>query len=188
MVVSKYNLRSSVRDHVDSTNSGETIQPEQHNPDLFVSQVTNQTPQAEEVIGAGGNESMETSGTPTREEQNTADGKPSGVRLYGKVIETDMLQDVIASFRVVKGVPPPPVPLCRLLVNEAIRTIQDNITELGTKFRTMGYLRELGTFFVSLKKAGESEHEVDQYDLEDWGPVWREVNMEFEEDLRKVPE
>ncbi|KAJ7531102.1 hypothetical protein O6H91_14G032300 [Diphasiastrum complanatum] len=161
MTGSEYNLLSSVRDQAESTNSEDTIQPTQYNPDVIRSQLTNQISTSKENVAIMGNESVQASGLSIREEQTTADDKGSCISLSGKVFETDMLQDVVASLRVVKSVPPPPIPLCRLVVNEAIRTVQENITDLGMKFRTMGYPRELGTFFVSMKRVGESELEVD---------------------------
>ncbi|KAJ7520546.1 hypothetical protein O6H91_19G010200 [Diphasiastrum complanatum] len=41
----------------------------------------------------------------------------SGRNLFGKEIQTDILQDVLTSFRVSKSTSPPPIPLCRLIVN-----------------------------------------------------------------------
>lgn len=99
-----------------------------------------------------------------------------------------MYQDVISTYRVKKNTPPPLVPLCRLVINESIRTVRENVVALGPMFRDMGYLKELGVFLVSVKRIGEPELEVSRYDLDDWGPVWRDVNSEFEQELLRNQE
>lgn len=106
--------------------------------------------------------------------------------MFAKVhcnIHDFVLQDVISSFRQNRARPPPFVPLCRLVVNEAIRTVKEDIPEFLNTFRDYGYLRELGIFLVSSKRISQPDLEVTQYDLDQWGPIWREVNDEFEQDL-----
>ncbi|KAJ7528213.1 hypothetical protein O6H91_16G090300 [Diphasiastrum complanatum] len=81
--------------------------------------------------------------------------KTHALHAYGKVIHTNVLQDVLRSFRVCNNTPPPPVPLCHLVLNEAIRTVRKNVLDLEAKFETVGYIKELGSFLVSAKKVGE---------------------------------
>lgn len=122
-------------------------------------------------------------GETNRSASESGQDKTHAVRAYGKVIHTDVLQDVLRSFRVCNNTPPPSVPLCRLVLNEAIRTVRKNVSDLEAKFETMGYIKELGSFLVSAKKLGEPEMVVSTLDIQEWGPVWQEVNNEFEEEV-----
>lgn len=109
-------------------------------------------------------------------------------RLLGKLIHTEVLQDTIQAFRTKCATPPPMIPLCRLVVNEAIRTVSEHISDLGYRFRTSGYLPEQGKFMVSVPRDWESEHEVTSFDEAAWGPIWCRVNREFEDELLNLPE
>lgn len=196
MSASRYNLRSTCQDPCPSSQvSEETVDGFPAHVNVDASQMTQHIPEIDDVHAMGDEvDPLHVSEDPSHivEDNETSNIEPTrshhGIRHYGKVIQTDVLQDVIASLRVCKSTPPPPVPLCRLVVNESIRLVQKNISDLGYGFRMNGYLKELGTFLVSIKKANEPELEVSDLDLQEWGPIWRSINAGFEEEVLRSDE
>lgn len=115
---------------------------------------------------------------------SSGSSKKSMAFTFGKVIETRILQDVVSGFRVLKSTPPPPIPLCRLVRNPSVRATTGSSNNLAAHFEQYGYVKELGNFLVSVQKFGEPPLHVNDFDLEDWGPLWRSVNEEFEMELQ----
>lgn len=105
-------------------------------------------------------------------------------RLLGKQIELDLLQDVLEKFLVRRNSAPPLVPLCRLIPNEAIRTVSSQISIFRDTFDKRPYATTGAPFIVSLLRPGKNEYlEVNDVDLQEWGPTWTQVNDEFEREL-----
>ncbi|MCO5547878.1 hypothetical protein L7F22_001330 [Adiantum nelumboides] len=105
-------------------------------------------------------------------------------RLLGKQIELDLLQDALEKFLVRRNSSRPLVPLCRLIPNEAIRTVSSHINIFQDTFDKSPYATIGAPFIVSLLRPGKNEYlEVNDVDLHEWGPTWTQVNDEFKREL-----
>lgn len=79
------------------------------------------------------------------------------------------------------------IPLCCLVTNEAMRTSTHEMTSLIASFDSNGYVRSSAPFLVSTSRPREGFLVVTDMDLQEWGPIWRQVNEEFEwGDLRGI--
>ncbi|KAJ7226524.1 hypothetical protein O6H91_18G013800 [Diphasiastrum complanatum] len=152
MFASKYNLRTTCRSSHTQEGSEDTIDNVDLGVEVNPSQVTTQPPPTVEhviridtVDPGQSSKSMEQANTTPQE-----DTVP-GLHLYGKEIQTDLLQDVISTYRV-KRTHLLHLCHCRLVINESIRIVRENVVALGPMFRDMGYFKELGVFLVSSEK------------------------------------
>ncbi len=103
----------------------------------------------------------------------------------GKQISLGLMKDVLSQFYVKKRSLPPPVPLCRLVVHEAVRFARDDSEWLISSFDTAAYLETMGHFLVSLGGPQGDIMPVTDTDLQEWGPLWCQKNEEFEKRLGK---
>lgn len=101
----------------------------------------------------------------------------------GKHISLGLIGQVLSSFYDKRKMEPPLVPLCRLVSNEAIRKSSADITWLVSSFDNATYMESMGSFTVSLCGQFGQRMPITPQDLENWGPLWRQVNDAFEADL-----
>ena len=119
------------------------------------------------------------------QEGNDAEEKKHS-RHLGKQISLGLMKDVLSQFYVKKRTLPPPVPLCRLVVHEAVRFARDDTEWLISSFDSAAYLETMGHFLVSVADSrGDFMSVTAAADLEEWGPLWHEQNGEFERALGK---
>lgn len=124
--------------------------------------------------------------------------------------------DVLQSTRIFSCFICPPVPLCRLIPYARVRGLRDDLSGLKAAFAKEGYMQEKGAFIISLwtfKReqtlvTGELGHllvllkfdvlyyqelnDIPCFVFEDeikehWDPLWREINEEFELELKCQP-
>lgn len=106
-------------------------------------------------------------------------------RNLGKQISLGLMKDVLSQFFVKKRTLPPLVPLCRLVVHEAVRYARDDNEWLISTFDSTSYLETMGHFLVSMVDSRGETMPITTNDLEEWGPMWHEKNVEFERALGK---
>ncbi|MCO5582542.1 hypothetical protein L7F22_036439 [Adiantum nelumboides] len=106
-------------------------------------------------------------------------------RHLGKQVSLGLMKDVQSQFYVKKQTLPPLVPLCRLVVHEAVRFARDGNEWLISSFDSFAYLETMGHFLVSVEDSRGDVMHVTATDLENWGPLWRQRNDEFERKLGK---
>ncbi|KAJ7539754.1 hypothetical protein O6H91_11G107700 [Diphasiastrum complanatum] len=70
--------------------------------------------------------------------------------ILGVVLETEVLQRIITSFRVSKPTQPPLIPICRLVSHDSVKTVKENISPLGVHFRDYGYVEECRKVLIIL--------------------------------------
>ncbi|MCO5604415.1 hypothetical protein L7F22_058580 [Adiantum nelumboides] len=95
------------------------------------------------------------------------------------------MKDVLSQFYVKKRTLPPPVPLCRLVVHEAVSFARDDSEWIISSFDSATYLETMEHFLVSIANSRGDTMPVTSIDLEEWGPLWRQQNIEFERALGK---
>ncbi|MCO5609523.1 hypothetical protein L7F22_063751 [Adiantum nelumboides] len=119
--------------------------------------------------------------------QEEGDGgeKKKHSRHLGKQVSLGLMKDVLSQFYVKKQTLPFPIPLCRLVVHEAVRFARDDNEWLISSFDSSAYLETMGHFLVSVGDSREDVMHVTTTDLENWGPLWRQRNDEFERKLEK---
>ncbi|MCO5612375.1 hypothetical protein L7F22_066642 [Adiantum nelumboides] len=106
-------------------------------------------------------------------------------RLLGEPIDLGLLGDFFTRFFVKRNTSPPLIPLCRLLPNEAIRTVSSQVEMFCDSFDIHGYVDASAPFLVSFTRPGSSIHfEVTQLDLHEWGPNWVQEHEKFEDEIR----
>ena len=54
---------------------------------------------------------------------------------------------------------------------------------LVSRFEQSGYSVLGAPFIVAFKKAGHDQQYVSAFDVQEWGPIWEEINKEFEANL-----
>ena len=83
---------------------------------------------------------------------------------------------------------PPRVPLCRLMPMVVVQSIQeDDVETLQEKFYRTGYVATHCEFYLTVRnKEGKTRTMADFVDQ--WDPVWKEINEEFERECDKVEE
>lgn len=120
-------------------------------------------------------------------------GRGTARKILGRALETKLLDDVFADLTITRLSPPPLVPLCRLMTNEAIRTTTASLDGLKESLENNGYCsRGSPPFFVSLRRPGGTEYlRITNMDRTLWGPVWTKISDDFDaalpeewEDLR----
>ena len=94
-----------------------------------------------------------------------------------------VLEEVIETFIKKRGRDSPRIPLCRLMENEVIRAVGPGTEGLVSRFEKSGYSVLGAPFIVAFKKAGHDQQYVSAFDVQEWGPIWEEINKEFEENL-----
>lgn len=83
---------------------------------------------------------------------------------------------------------PPRVPLCRLMTMEVVRNIQeDDVEALQEKFYRTGYVASHCEFYLTVKNREGEIRTVDDF-VDQWDPLWKEINEEFERECDKVEE
>ena len=95
------------------------------------------------------------------------------------------MHEVLGQFFVRKKLPPPLVPLCRLVPHEAVRFASDSASWLIPSFDQAAYLENMGTFLVSVAGPSGNAMPVTSQNQDEWGPIWRQKNIEFEKALVK---
>lgn len=110
---------------------------------------------------------------------------PKHSRHLGKQVPLGLMQDVLGQFYILKKSQPPLVPLCRLVAHEAVRFATADATWLIPCFDSAAYLETMGHFLVSLTGPSGGIMPITKQNLEDWGPIWRQKNLEFERSLGK---
>ncbi|MCO5612982.1 hypothetical protein L7F22_067255 [Adiantum nelumboides] len=106
-------------------------------------------------------------------------------RLLREPIDLGLLGDVFTRFSVKRNASRPLIFLCRLLPNEAIRTVSSQVEMFRDSFDSHGYVDASAPFLVSFTRPGSSIHfEVTQLDLHEWGPNWVQEHEKFEEEIR----
>ena len=103
----------------------------------------------------------------------------------GKQISLGLMKDVLSQFYVKKRTLPSLVPLCRLVAHETVRFARDDTEWLISSFDNASYVETMGHFLVSVRDSRGDTMPVTAADLEDWGPLWRARNDEFEKALGK---
>ncbi|MCO5575671.1 hypothetical protein L7F22_029475 [Adiantum nelumboides] len=106
-------------------------------------------------------------------------------RHLGKQVSLSLMKDVLNQFYVKKQTPPPQVPLCRLVVHEAVRSARDDNEWLISSFDSSANLETMGHFLMYIGDSRGDVMHVTTTDLENWGPLWRQRNDEFECKLGK---
>ena len=105
---------------------------------------------------------------------------PSTFRHY---VSERILGEIIDSFVIKRAKDPPQIPLCRLMENEVICAVGPGTQGLIARFENFGYSVFGAPFIVGFKKPGHDQQFVTENDIVEWGPVWEEVNREFEANL-----
>ncbi|MCO5611053.1 hypothetical protein L7F22_065303 [Adiantum nelumboides] len=95
------------------------------------------------------------------------------------------MKDVLSQFYVKKRTLPPRVPLCGLVVHDAVRFARDDNEWLISSFDCFAYLETMGHFLVSVGDSQGDVMHVTATNLENWGPLWRQCHDEFERKLGK---
>ncbi|MCO5590403.1 hypothetical protein L7F22_044373 [Adiantum nelumboides] len=109
--------------------------------------------------------------------------KPS--RHLGKQVSLGLMKDVLSQFYVKKRTLPPSIPLCSLVVHEAVRFARDDNEWLISSFDSFAYLETMGHFLVLVGDSQGDVMHVTSTDLENWGPLWRQRNDDYERKLGK---
>ena len=79
------------------------------------------------------------------------------------------------------------IPLCCLAEMPMVRlTLQSDIARLQEDF-VIGYRDGSAVFYVSVTNEQGEKEDVTEYDKQAWGPLWNEVNDQFNESLRATP-
>ena len=102
---------------------------------------------------------------------------------FGKDLPGRILGEIIDSFVIKRARDPPQIPLCRLMENEVIRAVGPGTEGLIARFEKSGYSIFGAPFIVGFKKLGHDQQYVTENDVLEWGPLWEEVNREFEANL-----
>ena len=117
-------------------------------------------------------------------EATTDVAKPSDHSLtFGKDVPGWVLEEVIETFVVKRARDPPRIPLCRLMENEAIWAVGPGTKGLVARFEKSRYNVFSAPFIVAFKKLGHDQQYVSEYDVQEWGPIWEEINKDFEANL-----
>ena len=103
--------------------------------------------------------------------------------IFGKDLPGRILGEIIDSFVIKRARDPPQIPLCRLMENEVIRAVGPGTEGLIARFEKSGYSIFGAPFIVAFKKSGHDQQYVSENDVLEWGPLWEEVNREFEANL-----
>ncbi|MCO5608302.1 hypothetical protein L7F22_062508 [Adiantum nelumboides] len=106
-------------------------------------------------------------------------------RHLGKQISLGLMKDVLSQFFVKKRTLPPPIPLCRLVVHEAVRFARDDTEWLISSFDFAAYLESMGHFLLSIANSRGDTMPVTSIDLEEWGPLWCQQMLSSRERLEK---
>lgn len=106
-------------------------------------------------------------------------------RHLGQQVSLGLMKDVLSQFYVKKRTSPPAVPLCRLVAHEAVRFARDDAQWLIPSFDSAAYLETMGHFLVSVGGPRGEFMPVTAANLQEWGPIWRQQNEEFERALGK---
>lgn len=104
-------------------------------------------------------------------------------RIFGESIPLGLMNDVMSQFLVKRETSPLVVPLCRLILTEAVRVAQDEASWLIPLFDRAGYVETMGSFTVSLKGHHGQVKKVTQAIVEKWDLIWQAKNVEFESKL-----
>ena len=94
-------------------------------------------------------------------------------RVLGKQLEIGLLGNVFVKLIEKRKTFPPPIPSCRLLPNESIRTVSMQVDMFRDSFDFHGYVDTSAPFLVSCSCHGRSLcFKVTDLDMQDWGPNW----------------
>ena len=130
-------------------------------------------------------EQVDCSNDSTYDKEEDKEAKSKHSRHLGSRVPLGLMHEVLGQFFVRKKLPPPLVPLCRLVPHEAVRFASDSASWLIPSFDQAAYLENMGTFLVSVAGPSGNAMPVTSQNQEEWGPIWRQKNIEFEKALGK---
>lgn len=91
--------------------------------------------------------------------------------------------EFLESIAMNKGYIPPLVPLCRLVINERVRELRNDLSLLKRILEDDGYFVMKGSFILSTNMPDGTTKDVDETIKKSWDKHWNLVNKEFEEEL-----
>ena len=103
--------------------------------------------------------------------------------MFGNYVYGWILEEVVESFIVKIDRDPPHIPLSKRMKNETICAVGPGTEALAQQFERVGYSVLSAPFIISFKKPGHDQQYVTDEDMLEWGPIWQEINVEFEANL-----